>query len=141
MPRVAALLGVGQVSDLMSVEGPRRFNDLLEDLDGLAPNVLSKRLRHLEDEGVIVATPYSERPPRFDYRLTASGAELAGGGSSTHQAQANWSNLSRRCRPPPGIDASASPPVRLRAPPRSMSPSARGRGQTTVPPLADLVPR
>ena len=25
MPRVAALLGVGQVSDLMSVEGPRRF--------------------------------------------------------------------------------------------------------------------
>jgi DNA-binding HxlR family transcriptional regulator len=60
------------------LEGPRRFNDLLDDLDGLAPNVLSKRLRHLEGEGVIVATPYSERPPRFDYRLTASGAELAG---------------------------------------------------------------
>jgi DNA-binding HxlR family transcriptional regulator len=57
--------------------GPRRFNELLDDLSGLAPNVLSKRLRHLEHEGVIVATPYSQRPPRFDYRLTASGAELA----------------------------------------------------------------
>ena len=60
------------------LEGPRRFNDLLDQLDGLAPNILSKRLRHLEDEGVVVATPYSDRPPRFDYRLTASGAELAG---------------------------------------------------------------
>src|SRR5215213_9417342 len=60
------------------LEGPRRFNDLLDHLDGLAPNVLSKRLRHLEDEGVVVATPYSDRPPRFDYRLTASGLELVG---------------------------------------------------------------
>ena len=60
------------------LEGPRRFNELLDDLDGLAPNVLSKRLRHLEHEGVIVATAYSQRPPRFDYRLTAAGSELAG---------------------------------------------------------------
>src|SRR5207237_9320331 len=57
------------------LEGPRRFNELLEGLDGLAPNVLSKRLRHLEHEGVIVATAYSHRPPRFDYRLTAAGSE------------------------------------------------------------------
>src|SRR3954469_8608761 len=64
------------VNSLLS--GPRRFNELLEDHDGLAPNVLSKRLRHLEHEGVIVATPYSQRPPRFDYRLTAAGSELAG---------------------------------------------------------------
>jgi len=60
------------------LEGPRRFNELLDDLDGLAPNVLSKRLRHLEHEGVIVATAYSQRPPRFDYRLTSAGSELAG---------------------------------------------------------------
>jgi DNA-binding HxlR family transcriptional regulator len=60
------------------LEGPRRFNELLDGLDGLAPNVLSKRLRHLEHEGVIVAVAYSQRPPRFDYRLTAAGSELAG---------------------------------------------------------------
>jgi DNA-binding HxlR family transcriptional regulator len=60
------------------LDGPRRFNELLDGLDGLAPNVLSKRLRHLEHEGVIVATAYSQRPPRFDYRLTAAGSELAG---------------------------------------------------------------
>jgi len=58
--------------------GPRRFNDLLGELPGLASNILTQRLRHLEREGVVVATPYSRRPPRFVYELTASGRELAG---------------------------------------------------------------
>ncbi|MGI8661849.1 MAG: winged helix-turn-helix transcriptional regulator [Acidimicrobiales bacterium] len=60
------------------LDGPRRFNELIDALPGLAPNVLSKRLRHLEHVDVVVATPYTQRPPRFDYRLTATGAELAG---------------------------------------------------------------
>ena len=60
------------------LDGPRRFNELLDQLPGLAPNVLSKRLRHLEEQAVIVAVPYTQRPPRFEYRLTGSGAELAG---------------------------------------------------------------
>jgi DNA-binding HxlR family transcriptional regulator len=58
--------------------GPSRFNDVLSGLPGLAPNILSQRLRHLEREGLVVATPYSRRPPRFVYELTASGRELAG---------------------------------------------------------------
>ena len=86
-PRSASALeeAVARVGDRWTLllvnsllDGPRRFNELLADLDGLAPNVLSKRLRHLEHEGVIVALPYSQRPPRFDYRLTAAGSELAG---------------------------------------------------------------
>ena len=60
------------------LDGPRRFNDLQADVAGIAPNVLSQRLRALEQHGVVVATPYSERPPRFVYQLTAAGAELAG---------------------------------------------------------------
>jgi DNA-binding HxlR family transcriptional regulator len=76
-----AVARVGDRWSLLVVEalllGPRRFNDLLDSLTGLAPNVLSKRLRHLETTGILVATPYSQRPPRFDYRLTATGAELA----------------------------------------------------------------
>jgi len=58
--------------------GPRRFNDLLDDVEGVASNILTQRLRHLEREGVVVATPYQRRPPRFVYELTASGRELAG---------------------------------------------------------------
>ena len=58
--------------------GPRRFGELLDSLDGLAPNILSKRLKALEAEGVVIATPYSRRPYRLSYALTSSGAELAG---------------------------------------------------------------
>ncbi len=58
--------------------GPRRFNDLQDAIRGLAPNILSQRLKHLERERVLLARPYSERPPRFEYELTAAGRELAG---------------------------------------------------------------
>ena len=58
--------------------GPRRFNELQDDLPGIAPNVLTQRLRHLERQGVLRSVPYSERPPRMVYELTASGHELAG---------------------------------------------------------------
>ena len=58
--------------------GPRRFKDLEDAVPGLAPNVLSARLRRLEGDGLVVAVPYSERPARFEYRVTAEGRELAG---------------------------------------------------------------
>jgi DNA-binding HxlR family transcriptional regulator len=60
------------------LQGPRRFNDLQEMVTGIAPNVLSQRLKHLEREAIVVTRPYSERPPRLAYELTASGHELAG---------------------------------------------------------------
>lgn len=78
----AALQRVGDRWSLLLVEsllaGPRRFGDLLERLDGLAPNILSSRLKALEAEGILAARPYSRRPPRVAYGLTASGADLAG---------------------------------------------------------------
>jgi DNA-binding HxlR family transcriptional regulator len=60
------------------LEGPRRFGELEADLDGIAPNVLTDRLRKLEREGLVVAERYSQRPPRFVYELGAAGRELAG---------------------------------------------------------------
>lgn len=60
------------------LEGPRRFGDLQGEVGGIAPNVLSQRLRALERNALVVARPYSERPPRFVYELSASGHELAG---------------------------------------------------------------
>ncbi|CAN5679217.1 helix-turn-helix domain-containing protein [soil metagenome] len=57
-------------------ERPQRFGELAERV-GAAPNILTDRLRRLEVEGLVVATPYSERPVRLDYRLSAPGQELA----------------------------------------------------------------
>ena len=58
--------------------GPRRFNELLEAVRGIAPNILSQRLKHLEREGIVLGRPYSTRPMRLSYELTAAGRELAG---------------------------------------------------------------
>ena len=58
--------------------GPGRFGQLSEQLGGIAPNVLSQRLRQLEADGLVVAEPYSERPVRYTYALTSQGAALAG---------------------------------------------------------------
>jgi DNA-binding HxlR family transcriptional regulator len=81
-PLAVALDTVGDRWTLLLVEallgGPRRFGDLQEALGGIAPNVLSQRLRRLEGEGIVVAEPYSERPQRYVYELTSSGHELAG---------------------------------------------------------------
>ena len=58
--------------------GAKRFGELQGLVPGIAPNVLSQRLKSLEREGVLLARPYCARPPRFVYELTATGQELAG---------------------------------------------------------------
>jgi DNA-binding HxlR family transcriptional regulator len=81
-PLASAVARVGDRWVLLLVDalldGPRRFNELQEELAGIATNVLAQRLRHLEAEGIAVARPYSRRPPRFVYELTAAGRDLAG---------------------------------------------------------------
>jgi DNA-binding HxlR family transcriptional regulator len=81
-PLAEALTRVGDRWTLLLVEalltGPRRFNDLLDQIPGIAANILSERLKRLEREALLVARPYSQRPPRSEYELTAEGKELAG---------------------------------------------------------------
>ncbi len=60
------------------LDGPRRFGEIQGELPGIAPNVLTGRLRQLERDALVVARAYSDRPPRFVYELTTSGHELAG---------------------------------------------------------------
>ena len=77
-----ALERVGDRWTLLVVEalldGPLRFGDLQEAVGSIAPNILTQRLRQLERQALVVARPYSERPPRFVYELTSGGHELAG---------------------------------------------------------------
>ena len=60
------------------LEGAARFNDLAATVTGIAPNILTDRLRKLERAGVVVARRYSERPARLSYALSEDGQELAG---------------------------------------------------------------
>ncbi|HEX3200292.1 MAG TPA: helix-turn-helix domain-containing protein [Propionibacteriaceae bacterium] len=81
-PLAEALIRVGDRWTLLVVQallaGPRRFNELLEEIPGIAPNILSERLKRLERDALLVSRPYIDRPPRAAYELTAEGMELAG---------------------------------------------------------------
>jgi DNA-binding HxlR family transcriptional regulator len=81
-PLDRALTRVGDRWTLLVVEalldGPRRFGELSSALPGIAPNILAARLRKLEKERLVVGTPYTTRPVRHQYELTADGRQLAG---------------------------------------------------------------
>ena len=108
-PLAAALDSVGDRWTLLMVEallaGPLRFGDLQEALPGIAPNVLSQRLRRLEREGLVLAEPYSTRPERFVYELTGGGRELAG----ALRMLADWGARHRESADPPRHAACGTP--------------------------------
>ncbi len=56
--------------------GVTRFDDLADDL-GISRNLLTRRLRHLVDRGVLKREAYRMRPVRHDYRLAPAGLDLA----------------------------------------------------------------
>jgi DNA-binding HxlR family transcriptional regulator len=74
-----ALAVVGDRYSLLIVReigyGYRRFQQLAG-FTGAPRDVLSSRLRRLEEIGVIERRLYSERPERYEYHLTSGGEEL-----------------------------------------------------------------
>jgi DNA-binding HxlR family transcriptional regulator len=54
----------------------RRFQDFQKSLKGIAPSMLSDRLKLLEEHGLVRRRFYSDHPPRAEYALTNQGKEL-----------------------------------------------------------------
>ena len=79
-PITSSLRILGERGTLLAIReinyGVHRFQQIAR-LTGLSPDVLVDRLRKLESAGVIERRQYSERPPRYEYHLTAdAGQEL-----------------------------------------------------------------
>ncbi|EHP44285.1 hypothetical protein OR16_03402 [Cupriavidus basilensis OR16] len=55
--------------------GARRFDDFQKNLD-IAPNMLTRRLTALVEEGLLERQQYSEKPPRYEYVLTPCGRDF-----------------------------------------------------------------
>jgi DNA-binding HxlR family transcriptional regulator len=55
--------------------GVTRFDDFQARL-GISRNILTRRLNHLVDNGVLQRVAYSDHPPRSEYRLTPKGRDL-----------------------------------------------------------------
>lgn len=52
-----------------------RYDQFRESL-GIAPNILSRRLKALTEAGLLERRRYSERPPRDEYVLTPAGRDF-----------------------------------------------------------------
>lgn len=55
--------------------GLARFDDFQQSM-GIAPNMLTRRLKRLTEAGLLERHAYSQRPLRHEYRLTAAGRDV-----------------------------------------------------------------
>ena len=78
-PAARALDSVGDWWSILilrdALQGLTRFDQFQESL-GVAPNILSRRLGHLTEHGLFERHPYSRRPTRYEYLLTAKGRDF-----------------------------------------------------------------
>lgn len=72
------------IRDMFS--GKCKFSEFLQSPEGVKRNILADRLKRLERIGVIRRELYQQRPNRYAYHLTRSGAELL----PVLQAVARW---------------------------------------------------
>lgn len=73
-----ALLGGAWTTNLVwqLSGGPRRFGELVRDIPGISPKMLTARLRELEEKGVVDRTVVPSSPPSVEYSLSETGHEL-----------------------------------------------------------------
>lgn len=58
------------------VDGPLRFSQIAQHVDGVSQKMLTQTLRALERDGLVTRTVYPEIPPRVEYELTDTGRTL-----------------------------------------------------------------
>jgi DNA-binding HxlR family transcriptional regulator len=75
----SALQVVGEKWALLVVReltlGVHRFDRIAANT-GAPRDILTNRLRSLENAGIVERRPYSEKPPRYEYHLTRAGRDL-----------------------------------------------------------------
>ncbi len=53
-----------------------RFSDLWRQIPDISQKMLTKTLRHLEEDGIVVREVFMEAPPKVEYRLSERGLSL-----------------------------------------------------------------
>ncbi len=56
--------------------GPRRFNEIKREAEGVSQRMLTLTLRNLERDGLVSRAVTPGAPPRVDYELTALGRSM-----------------------------------------------------------------
>lgn len=56
--------------------GRHRNKEFQQASEGIPSNILAARLKALQENGLIRKVPYQDKPPRYEYHLTAAGEDL-----------------------------------------------------------------
>ncbi|MCE9665653.1 helix-turn-helix transcriptional regulator [Halomonas sp. M5N1S17] len=72
--------------------GTKRFNELMREIGDISKQMLSRTLKHLEQDGFITRTVYPEVPPRVEYDLTELGHSFL----EPMQAMVDWADTHHR---------------------------------------------
>ncbi len=56
--------------------GPKRFKEISKEVTGITDKMLSKELKHLEQNKLITRDVYDTFPPTVEYNITAHGRSL-----------------------------------------------------------------
>jgi DNA-binding HxlR family transcriptional regulator len=61
---------------LCCTTNPVRYKQFRELMKGINSKTLARRLKELENDGILEREAYNEIPPRVEYKLTLKGQEL-----------------------------------------------------------------
>ena len=70
---------------------PVRYKQFRELMKGISSKTLVRRLKELENDGILERESYNEIPPRVEYKLTKKGQELVGSILNLIQWMIKWS--------------------------------------------------
>jgi DNA-binding HxlR family transcriptional regulator len=73
-------------------DGPKRFNELKREIEGISQRMLTLTVRNLERDGLVARAVTPTTPPRVDYQLTRLGKTLL----KPVQAMGQWADAHRR---------------------------------------------
>ncbi|MFT5134680.1 MAG: DNA-binding HxlR family transcriptional regulator [Gammaproteobacteria bacterium] len=62
------------IRDLL--RGKQRFSEFMDSQEGLKTNILTDRLKRLQNAGLLERSAYQDNPPRYQYALTDEGKDL-----------------------------------------------------------------
>ena len=71
---------------------PVRYKEFRRLMKGISSKTLARRLKELEEGGILERQAYNEIPPRVEYRLSSKGQELVESTINLLQWMKKWSN-------------------------------------------------
>ncbi len=72
------------------LDGPKRFKDISEAINGMSDRMLSERFKELEVAGILIRNVYPETPVRIEYDLTQKGRALHSAMNEVQKSAETW---------------------------------------------------